>query len=150
MSLIKNEAKNNILTSQLIKAAADGIQTIRILSDDTDVFVLLVYWTSMMQVGSKIQMEKWNGNVLDVNKTVEQLGPGKCSQLVSLSCPVRMRYYLIHLRKREAVIDQAPGDRSTRSGSSAWKAWCDKCSAERDGGQHCPTPLRTEELYNNE
>ncbi len=64
-------------------AAADGAQTIRILSDDTGVFVLLVYWTSRMRVVAKIQMEKWNGVVL-VNKTVERLGPRKCSQLLGL------------------------------------------------------------------
>ena len=65
-------------------AAVDGVQTIRILSDDTDVFVLLVYWTSRMRVVDNIQIEKWNGDVLDVNKTIEQLGPRKCSQLLGL------------------------------------------------------------------
>ena len=29
-------------------------------------------------------MEKWNGDVLDVNKTIAQLGPRKCSQLIGL------------------------------------------------------------------
>lgn len=70
------------LCSYMLKAVADGAQTIRILSDDTDVFVLLVYWTSRMQIVAKIQMEKWNGDVLDVNKTVKHLGPRKCSQLL--------------------------------------------------------------------
>ena len=66
----------------MLKVAADGTQTIHILSDDTDVFVVLVYWTSRMWVVAKIQMEKWNGDVLDVNETVERLGPRKCSQLL--------------------------------------------------------------------
>ena len=48
----------------MLKAAAEGAQTIRILSDDTDVLVLFVYWTSRMRVAAKIQMEKWNGDVL--------------------------------------------------------------------------------------
>ena len=65
-------------------AATGGAQTIRILSDDTDVFVLLVYWTSKKQVVAKVQMEKWNGDVLDVNETVRRLGPRKCSQLLGL------------------------------------------------------------------
>ena len=65
------------LCSYMLKSVADGAQTIRILSDDTDVFVLLVYWTSKMRVVAKIQMEKWNGDVLDVNETVKQLGPRK-------------------------------------------------------------------------
>ena len=58
------------LCSYMLKAVAGGAQTIRILSDDTDVFVLLVYWTSKKQVVAKVQMKKWNGDVLDVNETV--------------------------------------------------------------------------------
>ena len=56
------------LCSYMLKAMAAGAQTIRILSDDTDVFVLLEYWTSRMRVVAKIQMEKWNGDVLDINE----------------------------------------------------------------------------------
>ena len=64
---------------------AEGAQTIRIiLSDDTDVFGLLVYWTSRMRVVAKIQMEKWNGDVLDISETVQRLGPRKCSQLLGI------------------------------------------------------------------
>ena len=72
------------LCSYMLKAVAEGSQTIRILSNDTDVFVLLVYWTSRMRVVTKIQMEKWNGDVLDINKTVQQLGPRRCSQLLGV------------------------------------------------------------------
>ena len=72
------------LCSHMLHAAVDGVQTLRILRDDTDVFVLLVYWTSRMRVVDNIQMEKWNGDVLDVNKTIGQLGLRKCSQLLGL------------------------------------------------------------------
>ena len=72
------------LCSYMLKAVAEGAQTIRILSDDTDVFVLLVYWTTGMRVVANIQMEKWNGDVLDINKTVQPLGPIKCSQLLGI------------------------------------------------------------------
>ena len=75
---------SNIFQFELSPVAAEDAQTIRILSDDTDVFVLLVYWTSRMRVIAKIQMEKWNGDVLDINKTVERLGPRKCSQLLGV------------------------------------------------------------------
>ena len=29
-------------------------------------------------------MEKWNGDVFDINQTVQELGPRKCSQLLGL------------------------------------------------------------------
>jgi hypothetical protein len=45
-----------------------------ILSDDTDVFVLLVYWCWKAGVSCHVQMEKWDGSVLDINATVANLG----------------------------------------------------------------------------
>ncbi|KAG0722875.1 hypothetical protein GWK47_043722 [Chionoecetes opilio] len=35
-----------------------------------------------MQVSAKIEMEKWNGDVMDINETVRRLGLRKCSQLI--------------------------------------------------------------------
>ena len=37
-----------------------------------------------MRVVAMIQMEKWNGDVLDINETVQRLGPKKCSQLLGI------------------------------------------------------------------
>ena len=67
------------LCSYMLKAVTEGAQTIRIISDDTDVFVLLVYWTSKMRVVAKIKMEQSNGDVLDINETVQRLDPRKYS-----------------------------------------------------------------------
>ena len=82
--VVTHDEADITLCSYMLKAVAEGAQTIRILSDDTDVFVLLVYWTSRMQVVAKIQMENWNGDVLDINETVQRLGPRKCSQLLGI------------------------------------------------------------------
>ena len=37
-----------------------------------------------MRVVAKIQMEKWNSDVLDINESVQQLDPRKCSQLLGI------------------------------------------------------------------
>ena len=37
-----------------------------------------------MRVVAKIQMEKWNGDGLDINETVQRLGPRKCNQLLGI------------------------------------------------------------------
>ena len=73
--VVTHDEAHVTLCSYMLKAVAVGAQAIRILSDDTDVFVLLEYWTSRMRVVAKIQMEKWNGDILDINKTVQRLGP---------------------------------------------------------------------------
>ena len=46
---------------------------IRILSDDTDVFVLLVYWVWRSSIKGKVQMEKLDRTVIYINMTVEKL-----------------------------------------------------------------------------
>ena len=71
------------LCSYILKAVEDGAETIRILSDDTDICVLLVFWVGT-NINNNIEMEKWNGDILDIKKTVYQLGPRKCSQLLGM------------------------------------------------------------------
>ena len=85
MDCIVSHAEADVtLCSYMLKAVEDNAQIIRILSDDTDVFILLVYWTSRKQITAKVQMEKWNGDVLDINETVQNLGLQKCSQLLGV------------------------------------------------------------------
>ena len=48
------------LCSYMLKAVAAGAQTIQILSDDTNVFILLVYWTSMMRLSPRL---KWKSGM---------------------------------------------------------------------------------------
>ena len=66
--------------THLLQAAGSGKSVIRILTDDTDVFHLLVHWVWKMQLHSAVQMERWNGVVIDINATCLLLG-SKCPQL---------------------------------------------------------------------
>ena len=71
--------------SYVLAAANDGKNAIRVLSDDTDVFVLLVYWTYMYRakLDCKVQMERWDRTVLDINATCAELGM-QCLQLLGM------------------------------------------------------------------
>ena len=60
-----------MLCGYILDAAASSGETIRIVCDDTDVFVLLVYWTWRKAIRKNIQMEKWDGTVLDIRSTVD-------------------------------------------------------------------------------
>ena len=68
----------------LFQATDDSRQVVRILTDDSDIFVLLVFWTWRNGLQDKlvIQMEKWNGVVLDIHATCASLGQALCSQLL--------------------------------------------------------------------
>lgn len=56
---------------------------IQVVSDDTDVFILLVHWVYKASILSKVQMERWDGMILDINATCANLGP-KCLQLLGM------------------------------------------------------------------
>ena len=60
-----------------------GKDVIRILSDDIDVFVMLVYWVCKIQLHCNGQMERWNGVVVDIHEACSELGP-KCLQLMGM------------------------------------------------------------------
>ena len=77
------EAEVTII-SYIFQATDDSRQVVRILTDDSDISVLLVFW--IWRCGSQdklvIQMEKWNGVVLDINSTCASLGQALYSQLL--------------------------------------------------------------------
>ncbi len=56
-----------------------------VLSDDTDVYVLLVYWVYQadLELLCKVQMKRCDGTVLNINATCANLGP-KCLQLLGM------------------------------------------------------------------
>ena len=78
--LVTHEEADITLCNYTLEAAASSAETVRIVCDDSDVFVLLVYWTWRKTIRNNIQMEKWDGTVLDIRATVDKLG-GKCGQL---------------------------------------------------------------------
>ena len=76
------EADITIL-SFVLKAASKGHKVIRVLSDDTGIFCLLVYWVYKMNIMTNIQMENWEGRVLCIKYTCKNLG-AKCLQLLGM------------------------------------------------------------------
>ena len=82
-SAFDHDVADITMISYVIKAAKYGKDVIRVLSDDTDVFVLLVYWVYREEMTSKVQMERWDGTVLDINATCADLGP-QCLQLLGM------------------------------------------------------------------
>ncbi len=82
-SIVQHDEADISLISYMLHAASAGARTLRILSDDTDVFVMLVYWCRKAGISSRVQMEKWDGSVLDINATVAKLGD-KCNGILGM------------------------------------------------------------------
>ena len=80
---VTHEEADITLCSYMLDAADSSVETVRIICDDTDLFVLLFYWTWRKTIRKNIQMDKWDGPVLDIRATVDKLGD-KCGQLPGL------------------------------------------------------------------
>ena len=53
------------------------------LVQNANVFVLLVYWVWNLDIDKTVQMQKWNGEVIDINATVSSLGT-KCKNILGV------------------------------------------------------------------
>ena len=85
------------MIAYILQAAESGKSLMRILSDDTDVFVLLVYWVWKMQLHSAVQMERWNGVVIyqrDMFVTRFQV-----SAVARNACHQRLRHCIIPIQQ---------------------------------------------------
>ena len=72
--LFNHEEADVLMVSFIIDAVRDGEKVIRILSDDTDVFAILIFWVRKLSIKALVQMEKWDGTVLHINNIVAALG----------------------------------------------------------------------------
>ena len=78
-----HEEADVTIISYVLQAVGEGKNVVRVLCDDTDVFMLLLFWMWRNQLVDKcqMQMERWDGTVLDINQTCTKLG-SKCLQLM--------------------------------------------------------------------
>ena len=74
--LFNHEEADVLMVSYMIDAVRDGRKVIPILSDDTDVVVILIFRVRKLSTCIKalVQMEKWDGTVLHINDIVAALG----------------------------------------------------------------------------
>ena len=80
--MTRHDEADITLISYMLHAVREGAHRVRILCDDTDVFVLLVYWSWKANVEADVQFEKWDCLVLSINDTVISLG-AKCKGILA-------------------------------------------------------------------
>ena len=64
--LFNHEDADVLMASFMIDDVRDGKKVIRILSKDTDVFVILIFWVRKLSIKALVQMEKWDRTVLHI------------------------------------------------------------------------------------
>ncbi|KAJ8400372.1 hypothetical protein AAFF_G00397550 [Aldrovandia affinis] len=82
-SIVTHDEADVSLISYMLDAARRGATTVHILSNDTDVFVLMVYWCWKVGITCHLQMERWDGTVLNINSTVENLSE-QCRSILAM------------------------------------------------------------------
>ena len=72
--LFNHEEADVLMVSFMIDAVRYGKKVIRILNDDTDVYIILIFWVRKLSINSLVQLEKWDRTVLHINNIVAALG----------------------------------------------------------------------------
>ena len=71
------------MVSHMLAAANALKKIICIKSNDTTIFILLVYWVYKTLIKSLFLLEKWNRTILNINETSKQLG-ATCLQILGM------------------------------------------------------------------
>jgi len=71
------EADVNMISYALLMIKEHGKKHVQIVSDDTDVFVLLLFFYWKLRPSARISMKKFAGSIIDINATALKLGD-KC------------------------------------------------------------------------
>ena len=82
-SMYSHDEADITIISYLLEAVNNGKNIVRVISDDTDVFVLLIYWVWRLQITSRVQLDRWCGAILNINESSSLLG-AKSLQLLGM------------------------------------------------------------------
>ena len=82
-SMYSHDEADITIISFLLKAVKNGKNIVRVISDDTDVFVLLIYWLWRLQMAARVQLNRWCGAILNNNESYSLLG-AKSLQLLGM------------------------------------------------------------------
>ena len=90
------------IISYMLQAADDGCRVVRVLSDDTDIFVLFVYWTWRCDLQDRlaVQMEKWDGDSCPRCQChMRPLGEHRLLTAAWSTCNHRLRHRVLPFRQ---------------------------------------------------
>ena len=82
-SMYSHDEADIITISYLLEAVKNGKNIVRVISDDTDVFVLLIFWVWRLQMTTPMQLDRWCGAILNINESSSFLG-AKSLQLLGM------------------------------------------------------------------
>ena len=82
-SMYSHDEADITIISYLLEAVKNGKNIVRVISDDTDVFVLFIYWLWRLQMTAHVQLDRLCGAILNINESSSLLG-AKSLQLLGM------------------------------------------------------------------
>ena len=82
-SMYSHDEADITIIRYLLEAVRNGMNIVRVISNDTDVFVLLIYWVWRLHLTACVQLDRWCGAILNTNESSSVLG-AKSPQLFSM------------------------------------------------------------------
>ena len=73
-SMYSHDEADITIIIYFLEAVKNGKNIVGVISDDTDVFVLLIYWVWRLQMTARVQLDRWCGAILNVNESSSLLG----------------------------------------------------------------------------
>ena len=126
MSTINEEA-DVIIPQQVITAIEEGATYVKVISDDTDVFILLLHFYIEQSLSTTAFLEGRSSNrkVIDTGKTAEKK-KRCCTVFVGSSCPQQMWQHakFVWFREEISLLFAAKIPVAKFGRNKCWYIWC--------------------------
>ena len=73
-SMYNHDEADITIISYLLEAARNGKTIVRVISVDTEVFVLLIFWVWRLHMIAHVQLDRWRWAILNINESSSLLG----------------------------------------------------------------------------
>ena len=101
-SMYSHDEAHITIISYLLEAVKNGKNIVRVISDDTDVFVLLIFWVLRLQMTARVQLDRWCGLSSISIKVLRSLvrNPSNCSVCMHYEAAIRCPIHLVKAKRR--------------------------------------------------
>ena len=82
-SVYSHDEADITIISYLLEAVTNGKNVVRVIINETDVFVLLIFWVWRLQMTARVQLDRWCGAILNINESSSLVG-AKFLQLLGM------------------------------------------------------------------
>ena len=89
------------IISYLLEVVKNGKNIVRVISDDTDIFVLLIYWVWRLQMTARVQLDRWCGSIININESSSLVrNPSNCSVCMHYQAAILCPIHLVVAKRR--------------------------------------------------